>query len=83
MAVFLIARVHGHPANKKGIEAESQETTFVLDDVGCLVTRENSGISGKVHIVKNSNQFWISNFNFDGGEKEVYFNIGQYLYCLL
>ena len=54
-----------------------QGKTFVLDDVGCLVTREK-GISGKVHVIENSPQLWISNFNFNVQEgAEVYFSIGK------
>ena len=64
------------PAGDGNADNESQKTTFVLDDVGCLVTRENSGISGKLSVVKNSNQLWISNFNFDGKHTGVHFNIG-------
>ena len=64
------------PAGEDNADKESQTTTFVLDDVGCLVARENSGISGKVHVVKQSNQLWITNFNFDGKHTGVHFNIG-------
>jgi hypothetical protein len=70
----LIVIVRGFPTNEK-IESEETSSTFVLDDVGCLVTRDDSGISGKVHVVKNSNQLWISQFNFVKEQKDAYFNI--------
>ena len=58
---------------------QDKVTTFSLDDVGCLVERNNSGISGKVHVVKGSNQLWISQFNFKKEHKDAFFNIGTML----
>ena len=58
---------------------QDKVTTFSLDDVGCLVERNNSGISGKVHVVKGSNQLWISQFNFKKEHKDTFFNIGTML----
>ena len=74
--VSLIVIVRGFPTNEKS-ESGEKASTFVLDDVGCLVTRNDSGISGKVHVVKNSNQLWISQFNFIKDQKDAYFNIGK------
>ena len=71
VTVSSVIVVKGFPAK------DSEATTFVLDDVGCLVTRDNSGISGKVHVVKNSNQLWISQFNFTKEHKDAHFNIGK------
>ena len=56
---------------------KSDVLSWVARDVGCLVTREK-GISGKVHVIENSPQLWISNFNFNVQEgAEVYFSIGK------
>ena len=72
----MITIVRSFPTNEKS-ESGEPASTFVLDDVGCLVTRNDSGISGKVHFVKNSNQLWISQFNFVKEQKDAYFNIGK------
>ena len=69
--VSMVVLVMGMPQDKV--------TTFSLDDVGCLVERNNSGISGKVHVVKHSNQLWISQFNFKKELKDAFFNIGTML----
>ena len=55
---------------------QDKVTTFSLDDVGCLVERNNSGITGTVNVVKHSNQLWISQFRFEKEQKDAFFNIG-------
>ena len=47
----------------------------VEKQVGCLVTKWHN-IKGKVFI-KNSNQLFIENFNYDGQGRGVYFNFGR------
>ena len=76
----MVVVVRGFPqVTQKG---PPEVTTFSLDDVGCLVTRNNSGVSGKVHVVKNSNQLWISQFNFEKAQENAFFNIGMRTFFL-